>query len=37
MMDPNVITPQWEAGAPPGIKGARVAAAAGATELGATV
>jgi uncharacterized cupin superfamily protein len=37
MMDPNVITPDWEPGAPSGIKGARVAAAAGATELGATV
>ena len=36
-MDPNVITPEWEPGAPPGMKRARVAAAAGATELGATV
>jgi uncharacterized cupin superfamily protein len=37
MSDPNVFEPAWEAGTPPGLRGARVGAAAGATELGATV
>ena len=37
MGDPNVYTPQWQPEAPPGIKGQMVGAAAGATELGATV
>jgi uncharacterized cupin superfamily protein len=37
MTDPNVFAAEWEPGAPPGLRGARVGAAAGATELGATV
>ncbi len=37
MSDPNVFDPSWERGTPPGLRGARVGAAAGATELGATV
>jgi uncharacterized cupin superfamily protein len=37
MSDPNVLEPSWEPGTPPGLRGARVGAAAGATELGATV
>ena len=37
MSDPNVFATEWEPGAPPGLRGARVGAAAGATELGATV
>ena len=37
MGDPNVYTPEWQPGTPPGIKGQMVGAAAGATELGATV
>jgi uncharacterized cupin superfamily protein len=37
MRDPNVFAPEWEEGTPPGIKGQMVGAAAGATELGATV
>ena len=37
MSDPNVFEPSWEPGTPPGLRGARVGAAAGATELGATV
>jgi uncharacterized cupin superfamily protein len=36
-MDPNILEPAWEEGTPPGLKGARVGAHAGATELGATV
>jgi uncharacterized cupin superfamily protein len=35
--DPNVFTPEWQDGTPPGIMGQMVGAAAGATELGATV
>lgn len=37
MSDPNVFETEWEPGTPPGLRGARVGAAAGATELGATV
>lgn len=37
MTDPNVFAPEWEPGTPPGLRGARVGAAAGAGELGATV
>lgn len=37
MNDPNVFDPEWEPGTPPGLRGARLGAAAGATELGATV
>ena len=39
MPDPNVLTPSWEAElpAPFKLRGARVAAAAGARELGATL
>ncbi len=37
MIDPNVFATEWEPGAPPGLRGARVGAAAGATELGVTV
>ncbi|MBE2316390.1 cupin domain-containing protein [Solirubrobacter sp. CPCC 204708] len=37
MGDPNVFSPQWQPGTPPGVKGQMVGAAAGATELGATV
>ena len=37
MDDPNVYAPEWQPGTPPGIKGQMVGAAAGATELGATV
>jgi uncharacterized cupin superfamily protein len=35
--DPNVFEPEWQEGTPPGVKGQMVGAAAGATELGATV
>ena len=37
MSDPNIFETEWEPGAPPGLRGARVGAAAGATELGATL
>ena len=35
--DPNVFSPEWQDGTPPGVRGQMVGAAAGATELGATV
>lgn len=35
--DPNVFEPEWQDGTPPGVRGQMVGAAAGATELGATV
>lgn len=35
--DPNVFEPEWQPGTPPGVHGQMVGAAAGATELGATV
>ena len=37
MNDPNVYATEWELDTPSGLRGARVGAAAGATELGATV
>ena len=37
MSDPNVFEPEWEPGTPPGLRGVRVAAAAGAHELGVTL
>jgi uncharacterized cupin superfamily protein len=37
MSDPNVFAPDWEPGTPPGLHGVRVAAAAGARELGVTL
>ena len=37
MSDPNVFAPEWEPGTPPGLRGVRVAAAAGARELGVTL
>jgi uncharacterized cupin superfamily protein len=35
--DPNVFSPEWEQGTPPGLRGVRVAHEAGARELGVTL
>jgi uncharacterized cupin superfamily protein len=37
MSDPNVFSPDYEPGTPPGVRGQRVGAAAGAQELGAAL
>jgi uncharacterized cupin superfamily protein len=35
--DPNVFSPEWDQGTPPGLRGVRVAHEAGARELGVTL